>query len=223
MLHIEKTRSRPALPPLLRGSNALPYDIFPSSPLHFLFSYLLSSLLSHFHPHTTYSLSFNYVLATFRLLRKARRLHSLLTKILALIPYLLTASSLDPLLPALSSTLLPLSFSLQPLFSYLLSPPLPPLFFLFLSTIRYIICFSHFSAITQRRLAFQHDNYKNESKSVVDNIPPLIYRSHIAILINTHRPALHAAFLSRSPLDTLFSPSFSYCSLYNCVLAIFRL
>ena len=77
MLHIKKRRAHSAFPPLLRGSNALPYDIFPSSPLHTLFSYLLSSLLSHFHPHTTYSLSFNCALATFRLLHIKRRLRCL--------------------------------------------------------------------------------------------------------------------------------------------------
>ena len=121
MLHIEKTR--PLFRPSSVVSNALPCDIFPSSSLHTLFSYLLSSLLSHFHPHTTYSLSFNCVLATFRLLRKARRLHSLLTKILY--PYsltlqlsLLSANSFPTLLPSLSflSSLLP---SLTP-------SPLPP-------------------------------------------------------------------------------------------------
>ena len=121
MLHIEKTR--PLFRPSSVVSNALPCDISTSSSLHTLFSYLLSSLLSHFHPHTTYSLSFNCVLATFRLLRKARRLHSLLTKILY--PYsltlqlsLLSANSFPTLLPSLSflSSLLP---SLTP-------SPLPP-------------------------------------------------------------------------------------------------
>ena len=143
MLHIEKTR--PLFRPSSVVSNAsylikiltlIPYLSTASScdlllpalsstllPFSFslqpLFSYLLSPLLSHFHPHTTYSLSFNYVLATFRLLRKARRLHSLLTKILY--PYsltfqlsLLSANSFPTLLPSLSflSSLLP---SLTPL------------------------------------------------------------------------------------------------------------
>ena len=106
--------------PLCRPSSvaATPYLAIFSPLLPFSFS-----LLSHFHPRTTYSLSFNCVLAIFRLLRKARRLHSLLTKILY--PYsltlqlsLLSANSFPTLLPSLSflSSLLP---SLTP-------SPLPP-------------------------------------------------------------------------------------------------
>ena len=174
MLHIEKTRSRPALPPLLRGSDAsyltkiltlIPYLLTASSfdpllpalsstllPFSFslqpLFSYLLSPPLPPLFFLFLSTIRYIICFSHFSAITQKRHLHSYLTKILTLIPYLLTASSFDPLLPALSSTLLPFSFSLQPLFSYLLSPPLPPLFFLFLSTIRYIICFSHFSATT---------------------------------------------------------------------------
>ena len=119
-------------------------------PLFFPSHSLLSSFLLPLPLFSFFFLStIRYIIcfSRFSAITQKRHLHSYLTKILTLIPYLLTASSFDPLLPALSSTLLPFSFSLQPLFSYLLSPPLPTLFFLFLSTIHNIIHFTHFSAI----------------------------------------------------------------------------